>query len=115
LATSKKKALPYLYWQTDPPDKVRAKIEIIEPFSARGMGCVYGRGDHWPNRASCHMDIWINRRGELFARFWSRGVDVDWMSIAIKGIPLKSIPDRTDTDSWVPKQVRDEYESWVIG
>jgi hypothetical protein len=61
----------------------------------------------------------MNRNGELFARFWSRNKEIDEMSITIKGISPDSIakrePDSCYMDSWIPKLVRDEYESWVIG
>ncbi len=105
-------------WNTDPPRNVRVEIEYIDWFSARGMKRVYGRGDHFHGRASLNMDIWRNRHGQLFVRFWSRGEEVDDYSLTIHGINTESLPDGPSedgfTDEWLPKTFREEYESWII-
>lgn len=111
-------SLKVVYWESKPPRNQRVRIEGIKWFSARGMKRVYGRGDHFPGRAGFHMDIWRNRHGQLFVRFWSRGEEVDDCSLTILGIRPDSIPDGPGTegftDHWLPKALRTEYETWVI-
>ncbi|MEQ9411567.1 MAG: hypothetical protein RIK87_27890 [Fuerstiella sp.] len=63
------------------------------------------------------MDIWRNRHGQLFARFWSRGEEVDDHSVTIQGIKPESVPDGPGDDGfcddWLPNAFRREYEEWV--
>ena len=83
------------------------------------MRRVYGRGDHFPGRAAFNMDIWRDRHGKLYARFWSRSAEVEDMSLMIHGIPVRCVPEPLKgsslVDDWVPKAVRDEYDEWVFG
>ncbi len=130
-----------LSWSSDCPRRPRVRIEYIDGFDARGKKFVYGRGDGWiDRREGYHMDIWRDRNGLLFARFWSRCKDVDDMSIVIHGIPRDAIPERVKGDDlsdlsdevvrklrdgesvpfvlgfvdyWIPKAVRDEYAQWI--
>ena len=106
-----------LFWETHSPRKSQARIEYIDAFDARGMRRVYGRGDHFGRKAALKMDIWRDKRGQLFARFWSRNSEVDELSIAIHGIRTDSIPKphkgAAFSDVWIPKVVRDEYTDWM--
>jgi len=106
-----------IVWDSDPPSKTRIQIEYTDFFDARGMRRVYGRSDHFGHTAAFNMDIWRDRKGNLVARFWSRNVEVDKLSIAIRGIPADAIPDRPKgaafSDAWLPKAFRDEYEKWI--
>lgn len=125
-------------WSSDCPRRPRVRIEYIDGFDARGKKLVYGRGDEWIGRRErYHMDIWRDRNGLLFARFWSKCKDVDDMSIVIHGIQRDAIPERVKgnglsdesvrnlrdgevlpfvlgfIDDWIPKAVRDEYAQWI--
>jgi len=106
-----------VYWESDSPRKSRIRIEFTGSFDARGMQRVYGRGDHLGRMAAFNMDIWRDRNGSLFARFWSRNSEVDDLSVGIHGILADSIPKRSKdaafSDSWIPKALRDEYEEWI--
>ena len=111
------KVCPMLYWVFDAPPMSRIRIENVEVFDARGMRRVYGRGDILGRKAAFNMDIWRDRSGNLFARFWSRNSEVDDLSFAIYGINADSIPERAKesafSDAWIPKALRAEYENWV--
>jgi len=104
-------------WETYSPRRAGIKIEFGDSFSARGMRRVFGRGDYFPGRASFNLDIWRNRKGELFGRFWSRSYEVDERSFQIHGVSPDSIPKRKPgddfSDAWVPKILRDEYDKWI--
>lgn len=106
-------------WESDPPPKSRIRIEYTGSFNAHGMRRVYGRGDHFGHKAAFNMDIWRDRNGNLFARFWSRNADADDLSLAIHGIAADSIPERAKaaafSDAWIPQAFRDEYDEWVSG
>ena len=107
-----------IHWDTHPPRNVRVEIEPTESFSARGMKRVYGRADRLPGRAAFHMDIWRNRHGHLFVRFWSQAADTDDWSLTIRGIKPESLSKRDGnvgvTDAWIPGSLRKEYEQWLI-
>jgi hypothetical protein len=111
------KVAPMITWDSDPPSKNRIQIEYTDFFDARGMRRVYGRGDHFGRKAAFNMDIWLDRKGALFARFWSRSKEVDNLSIAIYGILPDAIPTRSKraafSDAWLPKSLRDEYDKWI--
>ena len=106
-------------WNSRPPRKTRARTEWIDPFYARGMRLVYGRGDHmvYRHRFKFEMNIWCDRKGNLFARFSSQSNKVDDLSLAIHGIRPSSILERAKgdcfTDAWIPQVLRDEYERWM--
>ena len=106
-------------WDTDPPPKSRIRIEYIRSFNARGMRRVFGRGDRFGRRAAFNMDVWRDRKGNLFARFWSRDAEVDDLSLAIHGIHTDSIPKPSDgpvfSDAWLPQAFRNRYEQWITG
>ena len=105
-------------WESESPPKCRVRIEYIDAFDARGMRRVYGRSDHFGHKAAFNMDIWRDRSGKLFARFWSRNAEVDDVSISIQGIAAQSIPKRAKesafSDAWIPEAVRAEYEDWIL-
>ena len=105
-------------WDTEPPKSIPVQFVYIEPFDARGMSRVYGRGDRFGAKASFNMDIWLERKSRIFVRFWSRNSEVDNLSFELSGIPIDTIPDRKSnsgfTESWIPKIVRDEYVDWII-
>src|SRR5262245_23575149 len=81
-------------WDFIPAPNTRVQTERIAAFDARGMRRVYGRGDRFGHMAAFNMDIWCDRKGHLFARFWSRSAEVDGLSLAIHGIPPESVPKR---------------------
>jgi hypothetical protein len=98
--------------------KTRIQIEFTDPFDARGMRRVYGRGDCFGRGANFNMDIWRDQNGNLFTRFWSRSVRVEDVSLAIRGIFADSLPQRVEgagfSDAWLPRALRDKYEEWVL-
>lgn len=104
------------YWGTTPPC-IDAELEEIDDFSARGMWCVYGRGDHYGRHHTFHMDIWKTREGRVLMRFWSRCSEIDWRSYEIKGLDPARIPDKETgpafSESWVPEAVRQAYDDWI--
>lgn len=105
-------------WDSPPPRSIRVQIEEVSHFDARGMYRVFGRGDHFPGQAAFHMDIWLNRQGNFFCRFWSRCDEVDECSLIIQGIPDRLIRKLASgprsNDDWVPKAVRDKYDEWIL-
>jgi hypothetical protein len=80
------------HWDSEAPT-MDAQVEEIEHFDARGMCCVYGRGDHFGRHRSFNMDIWKTRDERLMMRCWSRCEDIDWRSFEIKGIDTDKIPE----------------------
>ena len=107
-----------VYWDSAPPES-KAIVEEIDDFDARGMMRLYGRGDRFHRHRTFNMDIWKDKQGRLFMRFWSRSSEVDWQSFEIKCIDVTLIPEGNREhgfDSyWVPKAVRDVYENWICG
>lgn len=59
-----------LPWEQNIQHDARIKLAVIDDFNARGMKRVYGRGDQFKNW-TLNLDLWKNREGRLFARFWS--------------------------------------------
>ena len=106
----------FVSWDSAAP-KTTAVVEACGHFNARGMRRVYGRGDIFGRNHNFQMDIWMDRRGRLFMRCWSRYVDIDWRSFKIKGINSDGIPKPDKklgfVDCWLPKAVRDVYEEWI--
>jgi hypothetical protein len=105
-------------WDSDPP-AIEAEVEQIDHFDARGMRCVYGRGDDFGPHRKFHMVIWITRAGRLVMRFWSYCQDIHWRSFEIKGVDTSGIPGpdektRGYEESWVPDAVRKAYEEWIL-
>ncbi|MDH4099092.1 MAG: hypothetical protein OEV28_00780 [Nitrospirota bacterium] len=104
-----------VYWASKAP-RTRVSVEIVDHFDARGMKCIYGRGDHF--QRSYHMDIWKTSKGRVLMRFWSRNIDVEWCSYEVKGLDLRKIPDLPGpgsyADWWIPKSVRAEYDAWIL-
>jgi hypothetical protein len=107
-----------LGWESVPLRGSRIRIQSVAAFNARGMKHLYGRSDKFGRKAAYNMDVWRDRDGKLFARFWSRNWDVDGLSIAIHGIAPDLIPEGTNegalSDEWIPKQLRDDYYNWII-
>jgi hypothetical protein len=106
-------------WDSEPSPDISIRIEYIDYFNARGMRRVYGRGDVFPTKCIFNMDVWLDRRGRLLARFWSRSNDVDGRSLEIRGISVDAIPKREPStalsDAWIPQTLREEYEDWIRG
>lgn len=102
-------------WRTKSPRNRRASIEGIEPFTARGMRCVYGRNDYLSKRF--HMDIWQDHKGRLLVRFWCRSEGVAGRSMELLGVRPRSFtdrrPDRFLEDEWIPEILRLEYAAWI--
>jgi hypothetical protein len=87
----------------------------IEPFSARGMQRIYGRTDHFPGHPSFNLDIWQDRKGQLRARFGSRGNEVDNEAWAIEDVPVMPPLSGSSVDEqWVPDCLRQRYGAWVL-
>jgi len=103
-------------WDTESLN-MDARVEEIEHFDARGMYCVYGRGDHFGRHHYFHMDIWKTRDGRLLMRCWSRCKDIDWRSFEIRGMDMVEIPARDKKtgfeESWVPEALRKAYDQWI--
>lgn len=91
-----------------------AAVTEIEPFSARGMKRVFGRGDHY-QRCTFNMDIWRDRAGRLRARFWSRSEEVEDQSWEIIGVPDgEQLSGPPFDEHWVPDCLRKHYGAWVL-
>ena len=105
-----------VFWESE-ASETTAIVEECDPFVARGMRRVYGRGDHLGRYRTFYMDIWRDRRGRLFMRCWSRCSDIDWREFEIKGMDVDMIPEgdreRGFKDCWLPKAARDAYEEWI--
>jgi hypothetical protein len=104
-------------WDSKPPG-TKATVREIPHFIPRGMPRVYGRGDHYGPNHSFRMDIWLDRKGPLLMRCWSRCSDIDGRSFEITSARWGAIPVRKAeeafTDFWIPKAVRKAYEAWII-
>jgi hypothetical protein len=97
-----------------PPDN-GITVKTIEDFDARGMVCVYGRGDHFPELGCLHMDVWRDRKRRFLARFWSRAAGIDKLSYEILGITesRRPKPGPPFDCQWVPQCLRKAYHNWV--
>jgi hypothetical protein len=117
---------PVVSWDNNGIKDSQIELHFIEPFDARGMRRLYGRGDHFPEwrsdlftrrRRAFNMDVWKDRNNRVFARFWSRSDDVDWCSYEIIGMSLANY-DRHATapldECWVPQCLRTEYDEWIV-
>jgi hypothetical protein len=104
----------YYFDDECPPDR-GITVKLTEHFDARGMVRVYGRGNHFPECAGFHMDVWTNREGRLLARFWSYGATVDGMSYEILGITTSRRPKTGPPFDcrWVPQCLRQAYHNWI--
>lgn len=104
-------------WDSEAPD-VDAQVDYIEPFDARGMTRVYGRGEGVERHLWFNIDIWKTRDGRLLMRFWSRSKDVYWHSFEITGVDPGHIPEGNSVmgfpDSWIPRAVREEFDRWIL-
>ena len=103
-------------WEQSGPRGRGISAKFIDPFSARGMRRVYGRGDHFGRGRTFNMDVWLTRDGRLLARFWARRDEVDWLSLEVTGF-IHAPPQnkkREVNEDWVPKCIRDEYDNWII-
>ena len=101
----------------DAPLRSSRKVELkhIGRFDARGMRHVYGRGDDYGRGHVVNMDVWLTKDGRLLARFWSRSVLFDFVSLEVIGFsPKLPMPKSGDLDErWVPKRLREEYSVWI--
>jgi hypothetical protein len=107
----------FAYWDIAAPRGKALAIRSIDPFDARGMRCIYGRGDGWPRR-SFHMDVWSSKDGRVFARFWSRSKGVPWQSYEVFGLkPVAPDPDSLPkySERNVPGLLRFQYDQWIVG
>lgn len=104
------------YWASKPGEAI-ARVEACAHFDARGMLCVYGRGDHFVRR-TFNMVIWLKRDGRLLMRFSSRNLDTDGRSFEVLGVDTSTIPaphpPAVLVDYWVPKAVREAYDKWIM-
>ena len=88
-----------------------------DPFSAKGMRQVYGRGDHFGGGRTFQLYIWKNKHGQLFMRCWSHYSDYLPRSFPITGVNPQVNP-KVDgkpdlREEWVPQVVRDAYDDWA--
>lgn len=102
----------HVYWDDDIQSDPQITVIGIEPFDARGMRMVYGRGDFIGSRPGLHLDMWKSRGGRLCARFWSRGREVDWQSHEVVGHSHTDFPKHDQR--WVPQALRECYGRWVV-
>ena len=114
--TKKRLVRDIAHWDTDGPRGRKLKVEMADHFDARGMRCIYGRGD-WFTRRSFHMDVWATKDGRILARFWAYTNDVDTESYEVFGLtPVP--PDPTATNRFselnVPELLRWEYDNWIL-
>ncbi len=101
-------------WEQPCHGSPTAAATEIEPFSARGMKRVYGRGDHYQRRGF-NLDIWRDGVGRLRARFWSRSSEVEDQSWEVTGIPdADQIAGPLFNEQWVPNCLRKQYDAWVL-
>jgi hypothetical protein len=119
------------YWETRSKCR-RAELVRIAPFSARGMRCLYGRGDHYPIpndkelvrlfgraeirfRLKCSMDIWLRKDGRMFVRFCSSRTCHGTLSFELIGprVPPELKRGVRLDASWVPQILRDRYDEWI--
>jgi hypothetical protein len=110
-------AMSTWYICEEPFPAQHAKVNYIDHFDARGMRRVYGRGDHFSGGRTLNIDVWLTKRGRLVARFWSRSSEVDGMSLEVTGFSTDLLlPSKLAglDERWVPKCLRDEYDTWVI-
>ncbi len=112
---------PMFVWFTEPPVIDPGTVDVVEidPFSARGMRRVYGRGDHFGGGRTFQLDIWKNKHNQLFMRCWSHYSDYLPMSFLITGVNPQVNP-KVDgkhdlREDWVPQIVRDAYDDWARG
>ena len=102
-------------WKLPARANAMATLSEIEPFSARGMRRVYGRGDRYPGRAAFNLDIWRDRAGRLLAKFSSRSSEVDDESWAIHGVPDSPLrPGQPLNERSVPDCLREKYVAWLV-
>ena len=103
------------------PPRKHVSVERIDPFHARGMKCVHGRGDHWGGEGErghhCYMDIFQTRDGRLLMRFWwgrSRySKDSFSSSFEIKGMSPAMISKIDPEESSIPEEVLEVYYEWI--
>ncbi|NLX97525.1 MAG: hypothetical protein GXY83_15260 [Rhodopirellula sp.] len=106
-----------LCWENEATATASIEINHIDHFDARGMRPVYGRSDQFVGKATFHMSLWLDRRGQLLARFWSRSREVHDRSVAIIGLAPEDVPKRDKneplSDAWIPESLRQEYDDWI--
>lgn len=110
---------PMFEWFTAPPEIEPRIVDVVEidPFSAKGMRRVYGRGDHFGGGRTFQLDIWRNNHDQLFMRCWSHYGDYLPRSFSITGVKPQVNP-KVDgkpdlREEWVPQIVRDAYNDWA--
>jgi hypothetical protein len=110
---------PMFGWSTEPPETEPGDVAVveIEPFSAKGMKRVYGRGDHFGRGRTFQLDIWKNKHDQLFMRCWSHYSDYISRSFSITGVNPQVNPKVVGkpylSEEWVPQIVRDAYDDWA--
>jgi len=112
----KSKHMRMVMWDAKCKRERGITVKCTDSFDARGMVRVFGRCDNFPGSPAFHMDIWRNRAGRVFARFWSLGTDVDWISYEIVWTVAARQPsvDSILDENWVPEPLRREYDNWII-
>ena len=76
----KSKKPSMLIWDDDGPDVKGISIEPCDWFNARGMNRIYTRAAsltitriiYKPYSLTFNLDLWRNKSGGIFTRFWSR-------------------------------------------
>ena len=102
----------FVAWEHPPIHTTETGVQPIPEFKPRGMTRLYSRVDHFGARQPAfHLDLWKNRKGQFFARFWSRGGDVETESYQIAGFAHQSLS--ANDERWVPIELRDRYAGWV--
>lgn len=103
------------YWDSRGARGKSIGLQEIRSFNARGMRPVYGRADQF-GRLCLYMDMWINSKGRVFVRFWSRNEEVDLYSYEVTGLktPIDLSMFKNDNEFLVPECLRNEYDNWIV-
>ena len=83
-------------WFTEPQEIKPEIVDVVEidPFNAKDMRQVYGRGNYFGGGRTFQLDIWKNKNDQLFMRCWSHYSDYLPGSFSITGVNPES------TRSW---------------
>lgn len=103
-------------WSTPAIRTPNAVVDYIDHFDARGMSLVYSRIEPQKRGPGLMINLWLTKSGQLLARFSSRSIDVDSVSLEVKGFAssLKILRAEKVDERWVPQKLRDEFNDWVL-
>jgi hypothetical protein len=117
---SKPSFLQGVFWNTQPRRSSKVELLDIDPFDARGMKRVYGRGDDYSQRGHVfNMSIWLAKDDRLFSRFWARSKGIRDKSLEVMGFNHKGLPLTYDAEKpfeievWASECLRDAYSYWI--